>query len=315
MKCPRCQAENPSQAKFCEQCGNSLAPGCSNGGAQLSPTARFCAECGHPASPAAPPPAGFFASPQSYTPKHLAEKILTSKSALEGERKQVTVLFADLKGSYYSQLRLDALPAESAGELLDALLGEDPALDPLKQILIRRGNPFFLEETVRTLVETKALDGPRGRYRLTHPVQALQVPATVQAMLAARIDRLPPEDKRLLQVASVVGKDVPFALLQVVAELPDEALRRGLDHLQAAEFLYETGPIRISSTPSSTRSPTTSPTAACCMNGAARCTHGSATRSRRSSGIASTQRSSGSPITPSGASCGRRHCATSGRPE
>jgi tetratricopeptide (TPR) repeat protein len=141
----------------------------------------------------------------------------------------------------YSQMRLDALPAESAGELLDALLGDDPGLGPLKQLLVKRGNPFFLEETVRTLVETKALAGERGRYRLTQPIQAIQVPATVQAMLAARIDRLPPEDKRLLQVASVVGKDVPFALLQVIAELPDVALRRGLDHLQAAEFLYETG--------------------------------------------------------------------------
>jgi tetratricopeptide (TPR) repeat protein len=141
----------------------------------------------------------------------------------------------------YSQMRLDALPAESAGELLDALLGDDPGLAPLKQLLVKRGNPFFLEETVRTLVETKALAGERGRYRLTQPVQAIQVPPTVQAMLAARIDRLTPEDKRLLQTASVVGKDVPFVLLQVIAELPDEALRRGLDHLHAAEFLYETG--------------------------------------------------------------------------
>jgi class 3 adenylate cyclase/tetratricopeptide (TPR) repeat protein len=143
--------------------------------------------------------------------------------------------------THYSQLRLDALPAESAGALLDALLGDDPGLAPLKQLLVKRGNPFFLEETVRTLVETKALAGERARYRLTQPVQAIQVPATVQVMLAARIDRLPAEDKRLLQTASVVGKDVPFALLQAIAELPDEALRRGLDHLHAAEFLYETG--------------------------------------------------------------------------
>jgi class 3 adenylate cyclase/tetratricopeptide (TPR) repeat protein len=140
----------------------------------------------------------------------------------------------------YSQMRLDTLLAESASELLDALLGEDPGLAPLKQLLVKRGNPFFLEESVRTLVETKALVGERGRYRLTQPVQAIQVPATVQAVLAARIDRLPGEDKRLLQVASVVGKDVPFALLQAIAELPDEALRGGLDRLQAAEFLYET---------------------------------------------------------------------------
>jgi tetratricopeptide (TPR) repeat protein len=140
----------------------------------------------------------------------------------------------------YSQMRLDALPAESASELLDALLGEDPGLAPLKELLVKRGNPFFLEETIRTLVETQALAGERGRYRLTQPVQAIQVPATVQVVLAARIDRLAPADKRLLQTASVVGKDVPFALLRAIAELPDEALQRGLDRLQAAEFLYET---------------------------------------------------------------------------
>jgi predicted ATPase len=143
--------------------------------------------------------------------------------------------------SYCSQLRLDALPAESTGELLDALLGDGAELAPLKRLLVKRGNPFFLEETIQTLVETKALAGERGRFRLTQPVHAIQVPPTVKAMLAARIDRLPPEDKRLLQVASVVGKDVPFALVQAIAELPDEMLRRGLDHLQAAEFVYETG--------------------------------------------------------------------------
>src|SRR5438128_3708542 len=143
--------------------------------------------------------------------------------------------------TYYCQMRLDALPAGSAGELLDALLGEDPGLVPLKQLLVKRGNPFFLEETVRTLVETKALAGEPGRYQLTQPLQAIHIPPTVQVVLAARIDRLLPEDKRLLQVASVVGKDVPFALLQAVAELPDDALRRGLDRLQGAEFLYETG--------------------------------------------------------------------------
>ncbi len=140
----------------------------------------------------------------------------------------------------YSQLRLDSLPAESAGELLAALLGPDPGLAPLTQRLVKRGNPFFLEETVRTLVETGALTGERGAYRLTRPAAALQVPATVQTILAARIDRLPPEEKQLLQAASVIGKDVPSALLAAIAEQPEEALRRGLAHLQEAEFLYET---------------------------------------------------------------------------
>ena len=142
---------------------------------------------------------------------------------------------------YYAQIRLDALPADGAAQLLDALLGDDRSLQSLKQRLVRRGNPFFLEETVRTLIETKVLDGPSGRYRLMRPVETIDVPATVQIILAARIDRLPIEDKRLLQVAAVIGRQVPVSLLRPVAELSDEALEAGLHRLQAAEFVYQTG--------------------------------------------------------------------------
>ena len=142
--------------------------------------------------------------------------------------------------TYYSQLRLDALPPESAGELLSALLGDDPALEPLKRLLVKRGNPFFIEESIRTLAETQALIGERGAYRLTRPIQAIEVPATVQVILAARIDRLPADDKLLLQTAAVIGKDVPSMLLQAVAEAAEDEVQRGLAHLQAAEFLYET---------------------------------------------------------------------------
>ena len=144
--------------------------------------------------------------------------------------------------TYYTQLRLDPLPPASADELLQALLGDDPGLAPLTRLLIERteGNPFFLEESVRTLVETGVLVGTPGAYRLAQPLDRLQVPATVQAVLAARIDRLPPEEKRLLQTAAVIGTDVPLPLLQAIADLPEAALHRGLAHLQAAEFLYET---------------------------------------------------------------------------
>jgi tetratricopeptide (TPR) repeat protein len=130
----------------------------------------------------------------------------------------------------------------SAEELLQALLGEDASLEPLTQLFIARtqGNPLFLEESVRTLVETGGLVGERGAYRLAKPLDTLQVPATVQALLAARIDRLPPEDKRLLQTAAVIGTEVPWPLLQAVADTGDEALYRSLAQLQAAEFLYET---------------------------------------------------------------------------
>jgi class 3 adenylate cyclase/tetratricopeptide (TPR) repeat protein len=144
--------------------------------------------------------------------------------------------------TYYTQLRLDPLPPESAGEILNSVLGNDHGLESLKQLLIERteGNPFFLEESVRTLVETKALAGERRNYHLEKKLESTQVPATVQAVLAARIDRLPPQEKQLLQSAAVIGKDVPFSLLQAITELSDEALSRALTHLQGAEFLYET---------------------------------------------------------------------------
>src|SRR5262249_33454101 len=113
---------------------------------------------------------------------------------------------------------------------------------PLQQRLIERteGNPFFLEESVRTLVETQVLSGAPGAYRPAKVLPSTQVPATVQAVLAARIDRLPPGEKRLVQPAPVLGTEVPLPLLQAIAELPEATLHRGLAHLQAAEFLYET---------------------------------------------------------------------------
>jgi predicted ATPase len=140
--------------------------------------------------------------------------------------------------TYYTQLRLDPLPPASAEAFLAALLGDDPSLAPLTPLLSARteGNPFFLEESVRTLVETGVLAGTSGAYRLAKPLQGMPVPATVQAVLAARIDRLPAEDKRLLQTAAVLGTDVPFALLRAIADVPEATLHRGLAHLQAAEF-------------------------------------------------------------------------------
>jgi Adenylate and Guanylate cyclase catalytic domain/Double zinc ribbon len=440
MRCPRCEADNPEGMKFCIECAAPLTRCCPQCGFANPPQAKFCGQCAtsltgqssgsHPSSAAQPP--------LIYTPGHLAEKILTSKTALEGERKQVTVLFADLKGSmellahrdpeesrqlldpvlermmqavhryegpvnqvmgdgimapfgaplahedhavracyaalamqtairryshveerddahtirakvigqvltldaalqntlpallalldalpadspfrtldppqrrqrtldackgvllresqvqplllvfedlhwidsetqalldslveslptarllllvnyrpeyqhgwgsktYYTQVRLDPLPPAGADEVLQALLGDDPSLAALKRLLIARteGNPFFLEESVRMLVETGVLVGEPGACRLAQSLPTIQVPATVQAVLAARIDRLPPEDKRLLQTAAVIGTEVPLPLLQAIAELPEGALHRELAHLQAAEFLYE----------------------------------------------------------------------------
>ena len=112
MKCLRCQHENEADARFCEECAAPLARACAQCGRPLSPTAKFCPACAHPTGlSVGPPPARRFDSPESYTPRHLAEKILTSRGALEGERKLVTVLFADLKGSM--ELLADRDPEEA----------------------------------------------------------------------------------------------------------------------------------------------------------------------------------------------------------
>jgi class 3 adenylate cyclase len=115
MYCPRCQRENRSQAKFCEECGASLAQSCGHCGAALSTSAKFCSECGRPTS-VHPGHEARYTSPDAYTPKHLAEKILTSRSALEGERKQVTVLFVDVSGFTALSAKLDP---EDVHQLMD----------------------------------------------------------------------------------------------------------------------------------------------------------------------------------------------------
>jgi tetratricopeptide (TPR) repeat protein len=148
--------------------------------------------------------------------------------------------------TFYTQLRLDPLSPDGAQELLQALLGEDASLAPLKQLLVDRteGNPFFLEESVRALFDQGILEHvgegtSAGSVLLTKPLTELKLPATVQAVLAARIDRLPLDEKRLLQTAAVIGTEVPWPLLQAIADVPEAALRKSLAHLQAAELLYE----------------------------------------------------------------------------
>jgi tetratricopeptide (TPR) repeat protein len=144
--------------------------------------------------------------------------------------------------AHFTELRIDPLPPGDAAELLDALLGPDPWLGPLKQLLAERteGNPYFLEESVRTLAESQVLVGSPGAYRLAKAVDSVQIPPTVEGVLAARIDRLPPDSKRLLQTAAVVGREVPLAVLEAVSELPADALAQALANVREAEFLRET---------------------------------------------------------------------------
>jgi tetratricopeptide (TPR) repeat protein len=142
----------------------------------------------------------------------------------------------------YCQLHLDPLVSENLAALLQALLGSDPNLQVLKNFLMQRasGNPFFVEEIVRALVDTGVIAGARSNYRLVKPFVGHEIPPTVQAVLAARIDALPAAEKRLLQDASVIGHDVLFALLLAISGLQEDELRGLLDDVQASEFLYAT---------------------------------------------------------------------------
>lgn len=143
--------------------------------------------------------------------------------------------------SLYTELRLDPLLPESIETLLNILLGDDPSLRRVKDILWTQtaGNPLFFEESVKALVETEVLTGTRGAYRLARPLPTVPIPPSLVPLLAARIDRLPQEDKQLLQAAAVIGKDVPAALLASIADLSKNDLRLSLARLQAGEFLYE----------------------------------------------------------------------------
>jgi len=146
-----------------------------------------------------------------------------------------------MRHSYYRQISLQPLAPTAVEELLSAFLGLDPSLAPLREHLIDRtgGNPFFIEEVVRGLVEDGLLAGEPGAYRLTRALAEARVPATVQAVLAARIDRLPERDKRVLQTAAVIGRTFPQGVLQAVAMATGEDPMAALRALCAAEFLQE----------------------------------------------------------------------------
>ncbi len=141
----------------------------------------------------------------------------------------------------YRDVLLEPLAREDTRELLRDLAGEDPSLDGLDEPIHERtqGNPFFIEEIVRELAEAGHLEGERGAYRLARPIEGTGVPVTVQAVLAARIDRLDPAAKQLLQVASVVGKEVSGRALGMTAGLDRDRIDSVLCDLIEAGFLYE----------------------------------------------------------------------------
>jgi len=167
--------------------------------------------------------------------------------AREGSRNVLLLNFrpeyrADwMQKSWYRQIALTPLGKEAIAELLADLLGSDPSLAGLASPIHARtsGNPFFTEEVTQTLIESGHLEGTRGAYRLVTPIDRLEVPATVQAVLAARIDRLEEREKHVLQVASVIGKDFAEPMLEEVADLPSNDPKDALAELRRAEFLYE----------------------------------------------------------------------------
>ena len=197
MQCSHCQTENRTGRRFCAECGAPLALPCVSCGFANESGEKFCGSCGMSLTTAPHTPEPRVPPPQAYTPSHLTDKILAARPALTGERKQVTVLFADLKDS--TEL-IRGLDPEAAQQLLD------PPIHHMMDAVHR------FEGTVNQVLGDgiMALVGTPGAYRLAAPLQGMPVPATVQAVLAARIDRLAPEEKGLLQTAVVLGTDVPL---------------------------------------------------------------------------------------------------------
>jgi len=145
-----------------------------------------------------------------------------------------------MKRSHYRQLGLAALEPETGRTLLDALIGSDASLDELRDRMLRDtgGNPLFIEELVRTMVETGRLAGEPAAYVLVDAAEAVEIPATLQPILAARIDRLAEPDKDSLQIASVIGRRFERSILEEVSELPREALEASLARLEVAQFIH-----------------------------------------------------------------------------
>jgi class 3 adenylate cyclase/tetratricopeptide (TPR) repeat protein len=179
--------------------------------------------------------------------KTMLTELIESIGSIEGANTLVVVNYRPefsppwADSPAFETIQPQPLTRADTDELLRDIAGEDPSLDGLDEPIHERtqGNPFFIEEVVRELAESGYLDGERGAYRLARPIEDAGVPVTVQAVLAARIDRLSPEAKRLVQVASVVGKEFSGRALGLAAGLEPEEINRVLCELVDAGFLYE----------------------------------------------------------------------------
>ena len=187
MRCPACQHESPAGQKFCGECGARLAALCPSCRASNPAGQKFCGECGTVLGQGAT--AGRFAAPEAYTPKHLAERILTSKAALEGERKQVTVLFADLKGSM--ELLADRDPEEARKVL-------DPVLELMMEAVHRYEGTVnqMMGDGIMALfgapIATKTTPSARANSKSRHPACACTASVEGSCHRARRLLRAPP---------------------------------------------------------------------------------------------------------------------------
>src|SRR5271170_4663561 len=158
--------------------------------------------------------------------------------------RTVGVAAPPMQRSHYRQINMPPLPPAQAATLVQDHFGNDPSLALLSRNIIERaqGNPFFLEELVNALVERGDFEGEKGAYRLKGGTESIPLPSTVQAVVAARIDRLEEDAKKVLEIASVIGREISTSILDLVAGLNPIELLEATQHLRQAELLYDARP-------------------------------------------------------------------------
>ncbi len=144
--------------------------------------------------------------------------------------------------NYFTRIPIDPLAGDNFYELVSNILGPDAGLEPLKQKLVARchGNPFFLEETIRSLKDHNDLEGSQGNYYLTHPVEKIDLPNSVQSVLEARVELLDLQEKKIIRTCAVIGKTIPLNLLKLVANVKDEDLELSLNKIEEKKFISKT---------------------------------------------------------------------------
>jgi tetratricopeptide (TPR) repeat protein len=249
MRCPSCALDNPEGMNFCGRCGTPLRQHCPQCGFENPAEFAFCGKyvtrlTAQMSAPHPQPPTPQPQTPLSYTPRHLAEKILTSRSALEGERKQVTAYLPTCPGSPPSRSAL--IPRRSISSWIAAFTsswtGCIGSRGPSINSPAMASWPSLARQSLTRIIrlEMRALEQDEHGYILTPDALQGKIPETIQNVIAARIDRLPEREKRVMQAAAVIGREFPLQLLQKVAE-GEHACTDSLQHLQELGLIYDRG--------------------------------------------------------------------------